>query len=45
MKQSKYLDLAKRFLFFSKGSKQGNIMIWQLLGFDPPRWAYRRTRA
>ena len=38
MKQSKYLDLAKRFLFFAKGSKQGNIMIWQLLGFDPPRW-------
>ena len=36
--QSKIQDLAKKFLFFAKGSKQGNIMIWQVLGFDPPRW-------
>ena len=38
MKQSKNIDLAKKFLFFAKGSKQGNIMIWQILGFDPIRW-------
>jgi arabinosaccharide transport system substrate-binding protein len=38
LKQSKYQDLAKKFLFFAKGSKQGNIMIWQVLGFDPIRW-------
>jgi arabinosaccharide transport system substrate-binding protein len=38
MTQSKYIDLAKKFLFFAKGSKQGNIMIWQVLGFDPIRW-------
>jgi len=36
--QSQHVDLAKKFLFFAKGSKQGNIMIWQVLGFDPPRW-------
>ncbi|HTO23398.1 MAG TPA: extracellular solute-binding protein [Spirochaetia bacterium] len=36
--QSQHIDLAKKFLFFAKGSKQGNIMIWQVLGFDPPRW-------
>jgi len=38
MKQSTHIDLAKKFLFFAKGSKQGNIMIWQVLGFDPIRW-------
>ena len=38
MTQSQHVDLAKKFLFFAKGSKQGNIMIWQILGFDPPRW-------
>jgi arabinosaccharide transport system substrate-binding protein len=38
MKQSQNIDLAKKFLFFAKGSKQGNIMIWQILGFDPIRW-------
>jgi arabinosaccharide transport system substrate-binding protein len=37
-KSCKSIDLAKRFVFFAKGSKQGNIMIWQILGFDPPRW-------
>jgi arabinosaccharide transport system substrate-binding protein len=38
LKQSDNIDLAKKFLFFAKGSKQGNIMIWQILGFDPIRW-------
>ena len=38
LNQSKFQELAKRFLFFAKGSKQGNIMIWQVLGFDPVRW-------
>jgi arabinosaccharide transport system substrate-binding protein len=38
LKQSKNIDLAKKFLFFAKGSKQGNIMIWKILGFDPIRW-------
>jgi arabinosaccharide transport system substrate-binding protein len=37
-KTSKHIDLARRFLFWAKGSQQGNIMIWQLLGFDPIRW-------
>ncbi len=36
--QSKNLQLAKEFLMFAKGSKDGNILIWQDLGFDPPRW-------
>ena len=37
-KTSEHVDLARRFIFWAKGSKQGNIMIWQLLGFDPIRW-------
>lgn len=36
--QSKNTKLAKEFLAFAKGSKEGNIKIWQILGFDPPRW-------
>jgi arabinosaccharide transport system substrate-binding protein len=30
-------DLVKRFLSFAKLSKEGNIEIWNLLGFDPIR--------
>lgn len=35
--QSKSTDLAKEFLAFAKLSKEGNIQIWKLLGFDPIR--------
>lgn len=38
-KQSKHLELAKDFLAYAKLSKEGNIMIWKDLGFDPPRWS------
>ena len=37
-KQSKAIDLAKQFTVYAKGSKEGNIAIWKLLGFDPIRW-------
>ena len=36
--QSKNLDLAKRFLAYAKGSKEGSIKTWTVLGFDPIRW-------
>ena len=36
--QCKSIPLAKKFLMWAKGSKEGNIAIWQQLGFDPIRW-------
>ncbi|WP_202078068.1 ABC transporter substrate-binding protein [Caldalkalibacillus salinus] len=36
--QSEHADLAKEFLAFAKLSEQGNIDLWRVLGFDPPRW-------
>lgn len=36
--QSEHIDLAKEFLYFAKLSKEGNIRLWTILGFDPPRW-------
>jgi len=36
--QSKNVELAKRFLFFAKGSKEGSLATWTVLGFDPIRW-------
>ncbi|MFA6856526.1 MAG: extracellular solute-binding protein [Treponema sp.] len=36
--QSKNQSLAKRFLFYAKGSKEGSIKTWTMLGFDPIRW-------
>lgn len=36
--QAKDIKLAKDFLMFAKGSREGNILIWEDLGFDPPRW-------
>ncbi|AEJ18867.1 ABC transporter substrate-binding protein [Gracilinema caldarium] len=37
-KQSKYQDLACRFLVYAKASKEGSIKTWTILGFDPIRW-------
>jgi arabinosaccharide transport system substrate-binding protein len=37
-KQTKNPELAKAFLMYAKGSKEGNIQLWKILGFDPPRW-------
>ena len=37
-KQAKQVDLAKDFLKFAKASKEGNIKLWTVLGFDPLRW-------
>lgn len=36
--QSKNLDLALRFLAYAKGSKEGSLKTWTILGFDPIRW-------
>jgi arabinosaccharide transport system substrate-binding protein len=36
--QSKNVELAKKFLFFCKGSKEGSLATWTVLGFDPIRW-------
>lgn len=36
--QSKEQDLATRFLAYAKGSKEGAIKTWTILGFDPIRW-------
>ncbi len=36
--QSKNVDLAKKFLMFAKGSKEGSLATWTDLGFDPIRW-------
>ena len=36
--QSKNKDLAVRFLAYAKGSKEGSIKTWTILGFDPIRW-------
>ncbi|KAA6448665.1 ABC transporter substrate-binding protein [Bacillus swezeyi] len=37
-KQAKEADMAKDFLKFAKASKEGNIKLWTVLGFDPLRW-------
>ena len=37
-KTSKNVELAKKFLYFCKGSKIGTIATWTDLGFDPLRW-------
>ncbi|WP_082233000.1 ABC transporter substrate-binding protein [Halobacillus massiliensis] len=31
-------ELAKEFLAYTKLSEEGNINLWKVLGFDPPRW-------
>lgn len=35
--QSEHLDLAKEFLAYAKLTKESNIKLWTILGFDPPR--------
>ncbi|MBS4178212.1 ABC transporter substrate-binding protein [Lederbergia citrea] len=36
--QTKHPEIAKEFLAFAKLSKEANIKLWTVLGFDPPRW-------
>ncbi len=36
--QARDIELTKDFLMFAKGSEEGNLRIWEDLGFDPPRW-------
>ncbi len=38
-RQSEHIELAKDFLSFAKLSEEGNIYLWELMGFDPPRWS------
>jgi arabinosaccharide transport system substrate-binding protein len=47
IKTSKNLELAKQFLYYAKGSKDGQIQIWKQLGFDPLRtdvWSDKAVR-
>lgn len=37
--QAENIDLTKEFLAFAKLSEEGNIQLWEFLGFDPPRWS------
>ena len=37
-KQSEHIKLAKGVLAEAKLTQEANIRIWNLLGFDPPRW-------
>ena len=36
--QCQNVELAKEFMAHAKLSKEANILIWNILGFDPPRW-------
>ncbi|WP_226037731.1 ABC transporter substrate-binding protein [Aquibacillus saliphilus] len=36
--QTEEPELAKEFLAYAKLSKEANIKLWEVLGFDPPRW-------
>jgi arabinosaccharide transport system substrate-binding protein len=36
--QAENVELAKEFLAYAKLSEEGNIALWEVLGFDPPRW-------
>ncbi|MFA9559442.1 ABC transporter substrate-binding protein [Evansella sp. AB-rgal1] len=36
--QTEHEQLAKDFLMYAKGSEEGNIKLWEIMGFDPPRW-------
>lgn len=36
--QCKDIKLAKRFLYYAKGTKEGSKKTWTMLGFDPIRW-------
>ncbi|WP_408011397.1 ABC transporter substrate-binding protein [Pseudalkalibacillus sp. A8] len=36
--QTEHAELAKEFLAFAKLTKEANIQLWKVLGFDPPRW-------
>ncbi|MBM7553143.1 ABC transporter substrate-binding protein [Thalassobacillus pellis] len=36
--QTEHPELAKEFLAFAKLTKEANIQLWKVLGFDPPRW-------
>lgn len=38
LKQSKKVSLAKEFVAYAKLTKESNIQIYKILGFDPPRW-------
>ena len=47
IKTSKNLELAKQFLYYAKGSKDGQVQIWKQLGFDPLRtdvWSDKAVR-
>lgn len=36
--QCEYPEVAKAFTAYAKLTEEGNIALWEKLGFDPPRW-------
>ena len=36
--QTEHPELAKEFLAYAKLTEEANIKLWEVLGFDPPRW-------
>jgi arabinosaccharide transport system substrate-binding protein len=36
--QTEHAELAKEFLAYTKLSDEGNISLWKIMGFDPPKW-------
>ncbi|SDK19397.1 ABC transporter substrate-binding protein [Sediminibacillus albus] len=36
--QTEHPELAKEFLAYAKLTEEANIALWEVLGFDPPRW-------
>ncbi|MCI2256946.1 sugar ABC transporter substrate-binding protein [Domibacillus sp. PGB-M46] len=36
--QTEHPELAKEFLAYAKLSEEGNLALWKIMGFDPPRW-------
>lgn len=36
--QTEHPELAKEFLAYTKLSEEGNLALWEIMGFDPPMW-------
>lgn len=36
--QTEHPELAKEFLAYAKLSEEGNLALWEIMGFDPPMW-------
>ncbi|MFA9455374.1 ABC transporter substrate-binding protein [Halalkalibacter sp. AB-rgal2] len=36
--QTEHPELAKEFLAYTKLTEEGNLALWEIMGFDPPMW-------